>query len=77
MRIVRFLPAGLAAVTDFVTAAMVRRNQKDYPGRFIVFRIVMFGETRSTERGTAGAAGFPGLTITGFWTRTNAICVGA
>ena len=38
-----FLPAVLAAVTDAVTAAMVRANQPDYPGRFVVFQIVMFG----------------------------------
>jgi|ERR1035437_8612011 hypothetical protein len=38
-----FLPAVLAALTDAVTAAMVRANQPDYPGRFIVFQIVMFG----------------------------------
>ena len=43
MRIVRFLPAVLAAVTDVVTAAMVRANQPDYPGRIIVFQIVMLG----------------------------------
>jgi hypothetical protein len=38
-----FLPAGMAVATDAVTAAMVRPNQPDYPGRFIVFQIVMFG----------------------------------
>ena len=43
MRIVRFLPAVLAAVTDVVTGAMVWANQSDYPGRFIVFQIVMLG----------------------------------
>ena len=43
MRIVRFVPALLAAVTDVATAAMVRANQPDYPGRFIVFQIVMLG----------------------------------
>jgi hypothetical protein len=41
MRIVRFLPAVLAAVTDVVTGVMVWTNQPDYPGRFIVFQIVM------------------------------------
>jgi hypothetical protein len=41
--LVRFVPAALAAVTDVVTAAMVRANQPDYPGRFVVFQIVMFG----------------------------------
>ena len=41
--LIPFLPAVLAAVTDAVTAAMVRANQPDYPGRFIVFQIVMFG----------------------------------
>ena len=38
-----FLPAALAAVTDAVTAMMVRGNQPDYPGRFIVFQVVMLG----------------------------------
>ncbi len=38
-----FVPAALAAVTDGVTTAMVRVNQPDYPGRFIVFQVVMFG----------------------------------
>ena len=38
-----FLPAALALATDAFTAAMVRGNQPDYPGRFIVFQIVMFG----------------------------------
>ena len=42
-----FVPAGLAAATDGVTAAMVRANQPDYPGRFIVFQIVMFGAALS------------------------------
>jgi hypothetical protein len=43
MRIFRFLPAVLAAITDVVTGAMVWANQPDYPGRFIVFQIVMLG----------------------------------
>jgi hypothetical protein len=43
MRIVQFLPAVFAAVTDVVTGAMVWANQPDYPGRFIVFQIVMLG----------------------------------
>ena len=38
-----FLPAALAAVTDAVTAMMVRGNQPDYPGRFMVFQVVMLG----------------------------------
>src|ERR1039457_6988804 len=41
--LVPFLPAVLAAVTDGVTVAMVRANQPDYPHRFVVFQIVMFG----------------------------------
>ena len=41
--LVPFLPAVLAAVTDSVTAAMVRANQPDYPGRFIVYQVVMLG----------------------------------
>jgi hypothetical protein len=38
-----FLPAMLAVATDAATATMVRAHQSDYPGRFIVFQIVMFG----------------------------------
>jgi hypothetical protein len=38
-----FLPAVLAAVTDAATAAIVRAQQPDYPGRFIAYQIVMFG----------------------------------
>src|ERR1039458_3339787 len=41
--LVPFLPAVLAAVTDSVTAAMVRANQPDYPGRFIVYQVVLVG----------------------------------
>lgn len=38
-----FVPAALAAVTDVLTTGFVLRHQADYPGRFIVFQIVMFG----------------------------------
>src|ERR1019366_3688461 len=38
-----FLPAVLAVVTDAATAAIVRAQQPDYPGRFIAYQIVMFG----------------------------------
>ena len=38
-----FLPAVLAGLTNPVTAAMARSSQPEYPGRFIVFQIVMFG----------------------------------
>jgi hypothetical protein len=41
--LIPFLPAALAVATDAVTATMVRAHQPDYPGRFIVFQIVMFG----------------------------------
>ena len=41
--LVPFLPAVLAAVTDGVTAAMVRANQPDYPARAVVYQVVMFG----------------------------------
>jgi hypothetical protein len=41
--LIPFLPAALAGVTDGVTTSMVRANQPDYPGRFIVFQVVMFG----------------------------------
>jgi hypothetical protein len=38
-----FLPAVLAGLTNAVTTAMVRSGQPEYPGRFIVFQVVMFG----------------------------------
>src|ERR1017187_8387408 len=38
-----FLPAVLAVVTDAATAAIVRAQQPDYPGRFIAYQNVMFG----------------------------------
>ena len=38
-----FLPAALAAITDVLTIVFVLGHQADYPGRFIVFQIVMFG----------------------------------
>ena len=38
-----FLPAALAAVTDAVTAAMVRGNQPDYPTGVVVYQVVMVG----------------------------------
>jgi hypothetical protein len=38
-----FLPAVLAALTNAVTAAMVRSSQTEYPGRFVVYQVVMFG----------------------------------
>lgn len=41
--LVPFLPAALGTVTDGGTAVAVRANQPDYPGRFIVFQLVMFG----------------------------------
>ena len=41
--LIPFLPAALAAVTDVLTTGFVLGHQPDYPGRFIVFQIVMFG----------------------------------
>jgi hypothetical protein len=38
-----FVPATLAAVTDVLTTGFVLGHQPNYPGRFIVFQIVMFG----------------------------------
>ena len=38
-----FLPAVLAALTNAATTAMVRSSQPEYPGRFIVYQVVMFG----------------------------------
>jgi cell division protein FtsW (lipid II flippase) len=38
-----FLPATLAAVTDVWTASIVIGHQPDYPGRFIVYQVVMLG----------------------------------
>jgi cell division protein FtsW (lipid II flippase) len=41
--LIPFLPAALAAVTDVLTTGFVLGHQPDYPGRFIVFQVVMFG----------------------------------
>ena len=67
-----YLPAALAAVTDIATAAMVRANQPDYPGRFVVFQIVMFGAAllaaspRTWVRLAAFLVLLAGAYITGF-----------
>jgi hypothetical protein len=67
-----FLPAALAAVTDAVTAMMVRGNQPDYPGRFIVFQVVMLGAAllSALPRKSVRIVGFvlllAGVFITGF-----------
>jgi hypothetical protein len=37
-----FLPAVLAALTDAVTAAIVH-GQQEYPSRFVVYQLAMFG----------------------------------
>jgi hypothetical protein len=39
--IVPFLPAGLAAVTDVLTALIVLAHQPDYPENVVVFQILM------------------------------------
>jgi hypothetical protein len=41
--LIPFVPAALAAVTDVVTAAMVRAHQPEYPGRLVAYQVVMFG----------------------------------
>jgi hypothetical protein len=41
--LIPFLPAALAAVTDVLTTGFVLGHQPDYPGRLIVFQVVMFG----------------------------------
>jgi hypothetical protein len=72
MRIVRFLPAVLAGVTDVATGAMIYANQPDYPGRFVVFQIVMFGAAllAANPRMWVRVAGFVlllfGVFISGF-----------
>jgi hypothetical protein len=43
VRILRFLPAVLAVITDLVAAVFVRQNQPDYPVQFVTFQIVMAG----------------------------------
>jgi hypothetical protein len=40
--LIPFLPAALAALTNAVTAAMVQSGQPEYPGRFVVYQVVMF-----------------------------------
>jgi hypothetical protein len=42
MRYVAFLPAALAALTDFFVTLIVRANQPDYPDRVIILQVVMF-----------------------------------
>jgi cell division protein FtsW (lipid II flippase) len=41
--LILFLPAALAAVTDAVTVCVVTAHQPDYPGRFVVYQVVMCG----------------------------------
>jgi hypothetical protein len=41
--LIPFLPAILAVLTNAVTAAMVRPSQPEYPGRFVVYQVAMFG----------------------------------
>jgi len=42
MRLVAFLPAALAALTDFVVTLVVRAIQQDYPWQVVVLQAVMF-----------------------------------
>ena len=42
MRLVAFLPAVLAALTDCLVSFIVRAIQPDYPGRVIILQSVMF-----------------------------------
>ena len=43
VRILWFLPAVLAVITDLAAAVFVRQNQPDYPAQFVTFQIVMVG----------------------------------
>lgn len=43
LRILWFLPAVLAVITDLVVAAFVRQNTPDYPVQFVTFQIAMAG----------------------------------
>jgi hypothetical protein len=67
-----FLPAVLAAVANIVATAMVRSNQPEHPGRFVVYQVVMFGAALSAAIPNKWVrfAGFvlvlAGMTITGF-----------
>ena len=38
-----FAPAIIAGITDMATTVIVLRNQPDYPFRFVVFQVCMFG----------------------------------
>jgi hypothetical protein len=38
-----YIPAALALVTDIFTTVLVRAHQPEYPFRFVVFQVVMFG----------------------------------
>ena len=39
----RFLPAVIAAATDVATSIFVFEHQPDYPFRFLIFQLAMFG----------------------------------
>ena len=41
MRVSRFVPAILAAITDAGTTVFVRQHQPDYPVQFVTFQIIM------------------------------------
>ena len=43
MRLVRFIPAVLAVVTDVFAGSIVIAHQPDYPDRFVAYQIVMVG----------------------------------
>ena len=43
VRILWFLPAVLAVITDLAAAVFVRQNQPDYPVQLVTFQIVMVG----------------------------------
>jgi hypothetical protein len=43
VRVLLFLPAVFAVITDLVAAVVVRQNQPDHPVQFLTFQIVMAG----------------------------------
>ena len=43
VRILWYLPAALAVITDLAVAVFVRQNMPDYPVQFVTFQIVMAG----------------------------------
>ena len=67
-----FIPAALAAVTDVLTTCVVTAHQPDYPRRFVVYQVVMFGAallaavSNKWVRFTGFVLLLAGMFITGF-----------